>query len=76
MYIFSRHILAILSEDVPLAPHAPGTESPSEPELQEESSTPGDPLPKKLRDTVNSRLKNDIIVCVLLAVVVFLVVQG
>ncbi|XP_023334859.1 uncharacterized protein LOC111706259 [Eurytemora carolleeae] len=74
--ILKRHILAILSEDVPLAPHAPGTESPSEPELQEESPTPGDPLPKKLRDTVNSRLKNDIIVCVLLAVVVFLVVQS
>lgn len=31
-----------------------------------------DPLPKKLRDTVNARLKNDAIVCVLIATVTFL----
>ena len=35
-----------------------------------------DPLPKKLRSTVNARLKNDAIVCCLAAVVVFLVHQS
>ncbi len=31
-----------------------------------------DPLPKKLRDTVNARLKNDALMCVAIAVVAFL----
>ena len=35
-------------------------------------STVSDPLPKKLRDTVNARLKSDGFVCVLAAVVTFL----
>ena len=67
-----RHIVAILSEDVPLPAPTPGPE----PDAPEDHGAPVDPLPKKLRDTVNSRLKNYIIVCVLSAVVVFLIVQG
>jgi hypothetical protein len=31
-----------------------------------------DPLPKKLRDTVNSRLKSDVFVCIIGAIVTFL----
>jgi hypothetical protein len=32
-----------------------------------------DPLPKKLRQTVTARLKNDALVCVLVAIVTFFV---
>jgi len=35
-------------------------------------STVSDPLPKKLRDTVNSRLKSDVFVCIIGATVTFL----
>jgi len=35
------------------------------------SDEPGDPLPKKLRDTVNARLKSDAIICTVIALLTF-----
>jgi len=36
-----------------------------------EAEEQGDPLPKKLRDTVNARLKSDAIICAFVGIVVF-----
>jgi hypothetical protein len=47
-----------------------GSESANPPSTPDSSVT--DPLPKKLRDTVNARLKSDGFVCVIAAVVTFL----
>merc|ERR1719391_1047722 len=80
--ILKRHILAILSEETSeeLVGVEEGETSTSNADplspVQEDPAVPQDPLPKKLRHTVNSRLKNDLILCVFTAVVVFLIVQS
>ena len=73
--LMKRHVMAVLSEDTPGPPavsaNNSGVQSP-----MDDPKTPQDPLPKKLRDTVNARLKNDAIVCSTAAIVVFLVHQS
>ena len=92
MSILKRHFLQLVSEESPGAsssslatPPSPGDDGGDGGGGGEEAAAPGggggtghsqDPLPKKLRSTVNARLKNDAIVCCLSAVVVFLVHQS
>ena len=69
--LMKRHIMAVVSEEtvgVNVSTNTSGVQSPLD-----DPTTPEDPLPKKLRDTVNARLKNDAIVCSTGAILVFLV---
>ncbi|XP_022112780.2 pecanex-like protein 1 isoform X1 [Pieris rapae] len=43
----------------------------NKPELDKSDEDMEDPLPKKLQETVNARLKNDVIVCTFLGILVF-----
>ena len=73
--VMKRHFLALLTEDSEepiVSPDSSGLQSPAE----EQTNITADPLPKKLRDTVNARLKNDVILCLVSAVAVFLVHQS
>ena len=75
--VMKRHFLAILSEDTEDSPASGVSSGVASPSTEEAAATPpADPLPKKLRDTVNARLKNDAIVCLVTAVAVFLVHQS
>jgi len=80
MSILKRHLLQLVTEESPVASAAsltpPTLPSPSPSTTSDEVGPPTDPLPKKLRDTVNARLKNDGIVMILTAVIVFLVHQS
>ena len=74
--VMRRHFLALLTEEpeVLATPASSGVTSPAEDPAQ--APPPADPLPKKLRDTVNGRLRNDALVCVVAAIAVFLVHQS
>ena len=69
------HVMAVLSEDTP-GPPAPSANNSGVQSPMDDPKMPQDPLLKKLRDTVNARLKNDAIVCSTAAIVVFLVHQS
>ena len=72
--LMKRHAIAILCEDA-IGVNTSSTNSGAQSPL-EEPVVPQDPLPKKLRDTVNARLKNDAIVCSVAAIAVFLILQS
>merc|ERR1719336_1795625 len=72
--LMKRHAIAILCEDA-VGVNASSSNSGAQSPL-EEQVIPQDPLPKKLRDTVNARLKNDAIICSVAAIAVFLLHQS
>jgi len=87
--ILKRHFLAIISEESPTSPTNQANKPPAslkQTKVETEKGTaseeapivtaPLDPLPKKLRDTVNKRLTNDCIMILLLSIFVFLIVQS
>ena len=74
--LMKRHVMAVLSEETASGHNDVSNTNSSAQSPMDEPATPQDPLPKKLRDTVNARLKNDAIVCSTAAILVFLVHQS
>ena len=71
--LMKRHVMAVLSEETSPGHNDVSNTNSSAQSPMDEPATPQDPLPKKLRDTVNARLKNDAIVCSTAAILVFLI---
>ena len=81
-------VLSLIQRQLLMPPSSPPTsethssdkEKSNEETLNDVPATPdpilSDPLPKKLRDTVNARLKSDGFICVIVAVVTVLLVSG
>ena len=76
--LLKRHLMAVITETETVADtnNVSNTNSGVQSPLDHDPAAPQDPLPKKLRDTVNARLKNDAIICSVSAIVVFLVHQS
>ena len=74
--LMKRHVMAVLSEETVSGHNDVSNTNSSAQSPMDEPAPPQDPLPKKLRDTVNARLKNDAIVCSTAAILVFLIHQS